>query len=244
MAEKMKTSNQVVLSIFPGADLLGMAFEELGFCVVRGPEYLLGGDIKNFHIPPHRFNGIIGGPPCQFHSNARKGGNPLDPTQDQPSQFGDMTSEYERAIIEGQPDWWLYENVREAPAPDLQDLMFNEVYDAWAFGASQHRRRRFCSNLPLWIDPLPVDKRHPDPHFCITATENRYGNTPSGRDKRRAGRKLGRRMTILEVAQAMGLLEPPRLDCLTTAMKYKVLGNGVPLEMGRAIAHQIAALIT
>lgn len=58
---------RLVLSLFPGVDLLGRAFEELGFCVVRGPDPLWGGDIHNFHPPP-RFEGIIGGPPCQRFS--------------------------------------------------------------------------------------------------------------------------------------------------------------------------------
>ncbi len=32
----------LVLSLFPGADLFGEAFEREGFCVVRGPELILG----------------------------------------------------------------------------------------------------------------------------------------------------------------------------------------------------------
>lgn len=32
-----------LLSIFPGADLLGKAFTKAGFCVVTGPDKLLGG---------------------------------------------------------------------------------------------------------------------------------------------------------------------------------------------------------
>ena len=34
----------LVLSLFPGADLFGEAFEKEGFCVVRGPELILGPD--------------------------------------------------------------------------------------------------------------------------------------------------------------------------------------------------------
>ena len=50
-SDREKASRQVVLSLFPGADLLGRAFEQLGFCVVRGPELLLGQDIRDFHVP-------------------------------------------------------------------------------------------------------------------------------------------------------------------------------------------------
>lgn len=61
----MQLKRGFVLSIFPGIDLLGRAFEEEGYTVVRGPDPLWGGDIRNFHVPAGVFEGIIGGPPCQ-----------------------------------------------------------------------------------------------------------------------------------------------------------------------------------
>src|SRR6266852_4876882 len=60
-----------VLSLFPGIGLLDMAFEEEGFCVVRGPDLLWGGDIRRFHPPAGKFDGVIGGPPCQMFSRMR-----------------------------------------------------------------------------------------------------------------------------------------------------------------------------
>ena len=47
----------LVLSLFPGIDLLGMAFEEEGFTVVRGPDLIWGGDIKRFAPPPDASTG-------------------------------------------------------------------------------------------------------------------------------------------------------------------------------------------
>lgn len=61
----------LILSLFPGIGLLDMAFEEQGFCVVRGPDALWGGDIHTFYPPPGRFDGVIGGPPCQSFSRLR-----------------------------------------------------------------------------------------------------------------------------------------------------------------------------
>jgi DNA (cytosine-5)-methyltransferase 1 len=58
-------SSPLVLSLFPGIGLLDMAFEQEGFCVVRGPDLLWGGDVKRFHPPAGKFDGVIGGPPCQ-----------------------------------------------------------------------------------------------------------------------------------------------------------------------------------
>src|SRR6476659_2456796 len=59
-------SQPLVLSLFPGIGLLDMAFESEGFCVVRGPDLLWGGDVRSFHVPYGRFDGVIGGPPCQI----------------------------------------------------------------------------------------------------------------------------------------------------------------------------------
>lgn len=67
----MRGSRGLVLSLFPGIGLLDMAFEEAGFCVVRGPDLLWGGDIRRFHPPAGRFDGVIGGPPCQAFSRLR-----------------------------------------------------------------------------------------------------------------------------------------------------------------------------
>lgn len=61
---------QLVLSLFPGIGLLDMAFEEEGFVIVRGPDLLWGGDIRRFHPPAGKFDGVIGGPPCQAFSQA------------------------------------------------------------------------------------------------------------------------------------------------------------------------------
>lgn len=49
----------LVLSLFPGADLLGRAFEACGFCVVRGPDIVWGSDVRDFRAPAGRFSGVI-----------------------------------------------------------------------------------------------------------------------------------------------------------------------------------------
>jgi DNA (cytosine-5)-methyltransferase 1 len=102
----------LVLSLFPGIGLLDMAFEEAGFSVVRGPDLLWGGDVRNFHVPAGRFDGVIGGPPCKRFSRlahiVQANGYELAP---------DLIPEYERIVGEAAPSWFLMENVEAAPMP-------------------------------------------------------------------------------------------------------------------------------
>lgn len=91
----------LVLSLFPGIGLLDRAFEEEweGCCVVRGPDLLWGGDIHRFHPPSGRFDGIIGGPPCQCFSSlanlVRATGKTVAPN---------LIPEFERCVGEAEAD--------------------------------------------------------------------------------------------------------------------------------------------
>ncbi len=99
-------NNILILSLFPGIDLLGRAFEETGFCVVRGPDIINGGDIRSFHPPANQFDGVIGGPPCQDYSRLNRS----------PGQYGnEMLAHYRRVVTQAKPAWFLYENVVTAP---------------------------------------------------------------------------------------------------------------------------------
>lgn len=88
---------QLVLSLFPGLELLDHAFREHGFCVVAGPDKLLGGDMRDFHPLAGRFDGAIGGSPCQAFSALAnlvraKGFEP---------RFGNLVPEFERVHRRG-----------------------------------------------------------------------------------------------------------------------------------------------
>ena len=137
------------------------------------------------------------------------------------------------------------ENVPEAPIPN--GTQWSEVLDAWEFGARQHRRRRFSSNLAnlsTWLSPAPESMRHPDPWPTVTATEHKVSPGSSWRTIRaRAGRKVGRRMTLTEMNEAFGLPGDFSTPALKNEWAYAVRGNGVPLEMGRALACAIRAML-
>ena len=128
-----------MLSCFPGIGLFDMAFEEAGFCVVRGPDILWGGDIRTFNPPAGRFDGAIAGPPCQAFSRLRhlvehNGYKVAD----------NLIPEFERVVSEAEPQWFVMENVEAAPLPvvagyAVQSVLFN---NRWA-GGEQNRVRRF-----------------------------------------------------------------------------------------------------
>ncbi|MFK5979689.1 MAG: DNA cytosine methyltransferase [Rhizobiaceae bacterium] len=104
-------NGELILSIFPGIDLLGRAFEQEGFCVVRGPDIITGGNILDFHPPSGKFNGVIGGPPCQDFSKLNRA----------PTDYGHgMLEEFGRVAIEADCDWFLFENVVCAPNIEIK----------------------------------------------------------------------------------------------------------------------------
>lgn len=109
----------MILSLFPGIGLLDMAFE--GFTVVRGPDVIWGGDIRRFHPPAGKFDGVIGGPPCQAFSSLAHmvRHNGYEP------KFGNLIPEFERCVLEAQPQWFLMEEVPAAPRPRV------EGYGVW-----------------------------------------------------------------------------------------------------------------
>lgn len=249
--------SDLVLSLFPGIGLLDMAFEEQGFCVVRGPDLLWGGDIKRFHPPVGRFDGVIGGPPCQAFSRMRfiveaKGQQPAP----------NLIPEFERVVAEAQPRWFLMENVPDAPEPRVAGYGVASIHlnNRWC-GGEQNRLRRFSfgtrdMTVNLWrfieIEALePVEWSR-----TVVATSNKEGalaksqgelsGTITPRLQRQAGTLPGQtpRRTIERCAELQGLPADFLKDAPFTAEgKYRVIGNGVPLPMGRAIARAVKAAL-
>ena len=206
----------LVLSIFPGIDMLGKGFEEEGFCVVRGPDIIWGGDIRSFHVPSGKFDGVIGGPPCQDFSNARR----TAPTGDGLA----MLNEYKRIVLEAQPDWWLLENVERVPDITIDGYTTQRLdLNARECGMAQHRRRHFQIGSPV-TQPLIVIPQRTNPAAqsqptCM-ATEGSRAN----------------RRTWADFCELQGLPRDFDLPGLSIEASYRAVGNGVPIPMARVIA--------
>jgi DNA (cytosine-5)-methyltransferase 1 len=151
--------SQLILSLFPGLDVLGMGFRLEGFTVVRGPEILMGEDIRDFHPPVGKFDGVIGGPPCQAFSALAN----LVRAKGLEPKFGDLIPEFSRCIEQARPEWFLMENVPKAPDPKPVGYEVTSfLLDNCWLGEAQMRKRRFwfgwwhsrgeAPNLWRWIE--------------------------------------------------------------------------------------------
>ncbi|MGD2215183.1 MAG: DNA cytosine methyltransferase [Gemmatimonadales bacterium] len=241
----------LVLSLFPGIGLLDLAFELEGFCVVRGPDSLWGGDVRTFHPPAGRFDGVIGGPPCQRWSRLV---NLVRHVHGEDAVAECLIPEFERVVAEAGPEWWLMENVPEAPVPaidgyEVHSLLVDNrwVDDGTGIGQEQQRVRRwsFGDTYGRRLDLEPELAVLQAAGYTPTVTANatswvRVGG--SGKPKPRRGRpESARSRQYLEAAQrAQGLPEgwsvsPP----LTVRAAVEAVGNGVPIPMGRALARAV-----
>lgn len=245
----------LVLSLFPGIGLLDMAFEEEGFCVVRGPDLLWGGDVRRFHPPAGKFDGVIGGPPCQAFSRLR---HMVEANGFQTAP--NLIPEFERCIESARPSWFLMENVPDAPRPVIDGYHVRDelVRDLWTGGLTERMRRfSFGSSDGRRFQVETLALSAPQGEGTVVAG---HGLAPGQRD--RAARTVvcdGRSVPVriggsgkVKATASAGVIpieEMCRLQGLpsdflegapfTTHGKRKVIGNGVPLAMGRAVAKAV-----
>jgi DNA (cytosine-5)-methyltransferase 1 len=273
----------LVLSIFPGLDILGRAFEEGGYCVVRGPDRLWGGDIKNFHPPDGVFEGIIGGPPCPEFSPLRS----LIKAHGYKTRHGNLIPEFQRVVAEAQPDWYLMEEGPLAPDAWVNGYAVHGFFlcPTW-LGEEQRRKRKFCFgvrgsqpiDLRRWIEyaglqaletagaitRCPVNNS-PEAEVRIKQMAVTHHTDPypvkrggSGKIKVQAVLTSGQpiyyengkvkkapRRTFAECCRLQGLPSDFLAEApFTLTGKREVLGNGVPLPMGRAVARAVKKATT
>jgi len=145
---------QLLLSLFPGIDLLGRGFEAEGFCVVRGPDLIYGGDVRSFDAPAGRFDGVIGGSPCPDFSRARRS---------PPTGYGlSMLAQFERIVFAASPAWWLLENVPSVPDVRIAGYSWQRIdLDARECGLEQFRLRHFQFGHRLGHVPLVTRRARP-----------------------------------------------------------------------------------
>lgn len=209
---------KLILSLFPGADLLGRGFELAGYCVVRGPDTLLGQSVEDFHAPfgsnGTGFEGIIGGPPCQDFSRARR----RPPT----GHGRAMLREFARVVTEFGPDWWVMENVPGVPSLQIHGFTvqrFNVFAAECGLAQSRNRAFQFGSR-----DGQKLVLRRTMSQF------KKLAPTVLANDGRR---------NFAALCELQGLPRAFDMSGLSRTAKYRAVGNGVPVPMARLVAEAI-----
>ena len=209
---------QLVLSLFPGIGLLDRGFEDEGFTVVRGPDLLWGGDVKKFHVPAGRFDGVIGGPPCQAFSTLRHlvlaTGKKL---------ADNLIPEYERICREASPHWFVMENVPAAPEPVVGGYLVKSILlnNRWcpaepdgSVGAEQNRERRFSFGTAEGLSLMPRVALWESPRKALAVMANGGGVTFPSRSEEAANGNGGcfnvDPTTILEPVPSTVISNPGR----------------------------------
>jgi len=220
---------ELVLSLFPGIDLLGRAFEDAGFCVVRGPDLITGGDVRRFRGFPGKFDGIIGGPPCQGFSCM----NTQRTNADHPSVVNSraMLGEFVRIVGECQPDWFLLENVPGVPDVRVPGYSVQRIaISDEECGGVQVRMRhvQFGGPLPIVISPKRVNDRKKN------GKKSRMG---------RPLKSLTTKQPSLHIRYADHCrkqgFEPIKLPGWRKSAKFRAIGNGVPYALGWALSEAV-----
>lgn len=201
----------LVLSLFPGIGLLDRGFEDAGFCVVRGPDLIFGGDVRKFKVMPGKFDGVIGGPPCQDFSKARR---------DTPTGNGiEMLEQFKRVVFDAKPTWWLAENVPCVPDIRIDGYSWQRLdLNASSFGMQQNRLRHIqfgtLDHTQLILDRELNSSSIP----AVLANDSR---------------------SISEISMLQGLPHDFDIPSFTRGSLVRAIGNGVPYGMALALAKAV-----
>ena len=145
--------------------------------------------------------------------------------------FGNLVPEFERVVAEAEPDWFLMENVRDAPSPAVAGYRVSaDLIDNNHLGNDQGRVRRFSfgSRSGAWFHVV----RSAD---CPVRRVAVTGGNPSNNTKHPE-----QQYTLAQMCELQGLPADYLDDAPFTAHgKRKAIGNGVPLPMGRAVAKAV-----
>jgi DNA (cytosine-5)-methyltransferase 1 len=167
-----------------------------------------------------------------------------------------LIPEFERCVHEAQPQWFLMENVPAAPEPVVSAYLVRSMRlnNRW-LGEEQNRERRFSfgthDGRTLAVEMAALESASWE--RAVVATSSKEGALAKSQTEIRTGRQRsgnGRlpgqeaRRPIARCAELQGLPPDFLADApFTAAGKYRVIGNGVPLPMGRAIARAVKAAL-
>jgi DNA (cytosine-5)-methyltransferase 1 len=180
--------------------------------------------------------------------------------QPRAGKHGNLIPEFERCVHEAQPDWFLMENVRDAPIPGVLGFHVHDqlLRDVW-IGGETLRMRRFSfgtrDRSSLRVEQVALHTLEPEVSALAGGAgrtvpvklqrdgagghvpKKRYGNSGKRTTLGRGG--SSRNKLALQLRQ-QGLPDDFLTEApFTAAGKCAAVGNGVPLPMGRAVARAV-----
>ena len=208
---------ELILSVFTGGGLLDRGFESVGYCVVSAGDIIWGRDLRDFKPARHKFTGILGGSPCQDFSKARR----CEPT----GEGVEMVEQFARCVTEAEPEWFLLENVPAVPSIVVDGYKVQRLnLNASECGCEQNRLRCFQFGSRDGAGLVIARSDTPDEvQPCAMATEG----------------KRSHRRTWGDFCELQGLPRDFALPDLSNRLRYKLVGNGVPVPMARVLATAI-----
>lgn len=165
-------------------------------------------------MPSGRFDGVIGGPPCQNYSDANRRRD---------TDEGDrLLREFLRVVHEAHPEWWLLENVRNVPDVALEGYLVQRLDITDAECGGRQRRLRHIQFGSKWGDILRPSRT--TGARSVTPAVLCRPQSPHDRHCRRLA-KQG--------------CPPLPLRSLTPAARSRVVGNGVPWLVATTLARAV-----
>lgn len=201
---------KLILSLFSGVGLLDEQFRKVGFCVVSAGDLITGQDIRDFKTFTGRFDGVIGGSPCQDFSGLNRS----------PSGYSlEMIKEFERVVLESDCDWWLLENVKGVPDLVIEGYSHQriDINQGWYEHYSRLRHIQFGSKSGEYLD-IPAGKMLPNCKPLALASDDR---------------------SFAVLRDIQGLPDNYDLPSFNVEGKKRAVGNGVPASMGSVIAQAV-----
>ena len=220
---------QLILSLCSGIGLLDKAFKEQGFCVVSAGDIILGShyDIRDFAAVKNKFDGIIGGTPCQDFSTLKRDRPGLEN-----SYSYEMILEFKRIVLEANPTWWLLENVAGVPNIEIDGYSHQrlDINQSWFEDVTRLRHIQFGHKENKY---LQIERN----------VTNRYEKTviAPGQIKQSCALANDNR-SFKELCKLQGLEDNFDLTSFNVQGKKRAVGNGVPLSIGRALAKAVTEL--
>ena len=180
---------------------------------------------------------MIGGPPCQEFSPLRwvnKGKS---------VKWGNLIPEFERVVAEAQPVWFVMENTKRAPLPNVPGYQVDgSLYNNRWLGHPQHRVHRFSfgsrDGLKLVYEIALFE--NPEWNARVCASGSQRPGTPRHEQNKLRFHGWKTATALKQSLRLQGLPEDLLDDApFTLHGKHSVIGNAVAYPMAKALARAV-----